>query len=760
MTSHDFTAIQDGPHAPARRTLGLTLPVYTLTIGLSAFLLFSVQPMFTKMVTPRLGGTPAVWSVAMVFFQSVLLLGYAYAHALTRWLEPRFGALLHIGLMGVVFAWVLPIALDPALGRPPNEGQALWLIGMFAASVGLPFFAVSANGPLLQAWFARTGHRHADDPYFLYGASNLGSFLALLAYPLVIEPTFALASQSKGWTYGFLLLGCSIALSALILAGSRAPAAALSDPPVARAPVGNRDRLIWIGLAFVPSALLVATTAHLSTDIAAVPLLWVVPLALFLLTFVVAFRSGGDGVHRLMLAGQPFILAILLLVKAAGSVSPFLVTVIVYLSFFFVSVTICHRELFLRRPEAGQLTQFYFMMSLGGVLGGAFASLLAPLVFTSILEFPLLVVGALMCRPDFVPALRRFGIARAAAAGAAAIVLFVMVDRNMIGLSGLPARAVLAVVLAFVAIVGLSRGRPLRLVFVAAVGFATIQAISTSGDLKQRSRSFFAVHAVYATPSGDGNYLAHGNTIHGAERLRDASGRMLTGRPQPASYFHPGGAYATAIGSIRAARGGALGRVAVVGLGMGSLACHARPGEAWDFYEIDPEVARIARDKALFRSLSACAPDAPVIFGDGRLTLGDAPPGYDLIVLDAFSSDSIPVHLITAEALRMYASRLAPGGAIIFNVSNRHMQLEHVVAGSAADAGLKTLARKDTDDPGDFAKTLNSRAAVAVVARDLPDLGAIAADDTWQRPEIPAGFRVWTDDFSNILDPLIRKLMR
>ncbi len=747
----------------------LALPVYTMTIFLSAFLLFGVQPMFTKMVMPILGGTPAVWSVAMVFFQSVLLLGYAYAHGLIRLCSPRVGAAVHLTLMAVVLMVGLPIALAGEWGSPPEQGQALWLIGVFAASVGLPFFAISANGPLLQAWFARTGHPHAGDPYFLYGASNIGSLLALLAYPFVIEQMLTLDRQSALWSSGFLALLIAIGASALFLrpgmvAGAAGKAAvAAQNPPEsgheqgASAGVTMKDRMAWIGLSLVPSALLVAATAHITTDIAAVPLLWVIPLALYLLTFSVAFRSGGQTMDRALKLAQPVLLAAIMASFSIAVSMPFYAVLALHLAFFTVSVVICHRELYARRPAVGDLTQFYFFMSLGGVIGGALTSLVAPLVFERLMEFAILTLAVLLCRADVRTRLGQFRPMAVGGALAVVLLLFALVDRNVIARGDFPVQPLVMLLILTMGLTIIWSARPVRLLISATICMLITLTVTTPPNLIERTRSFFAVHAIYKTPNGQGRYLEHGNTIHGAERWADASGAALATRPEPASYFHFGGAYHQGIEAARAARGGKFGKVAVVGLGMGSLACHSRPGETWEFFEIDPEVVRIARDKSLFRSFTECTPGAKVVVGDGRLTLAREAGGYDLIMLDAFSSASPPVHLVTKEAVAMYASKLSPGGVLIFNVSNRHMVLSHVVAGSAAASGLTTWNAKDKPGKGDFMTSLKTTVEVAVVAKSPDDVGAIARDAAWTQTEVPADFAIWTDDFSNILDPLRRK---
>lgn len=743
----------------------LLLPAYVATIFLSAFLLFSVQPMFTKMVTPVLGGSSAVWSVAMVFFQAMLLAGYAYAHALGRFATPRTALIVHLGLMLAAAAVALPIAFDPAWGRPPADGEALWLMKVFLVSVGLPFFIVSANGPLLQAWFSRSGHPQAADPYFLYGASNLGSFLALLAYPLALEPLLALKQQSLAWSHGFVALLLCIAIAAtcsLTTGGAQQVAQASPRANTAGATqTSPRQALVWALLGAVPSGLLVAVTAEITTDVAAVPLLWVVPLALYLLTFTLAFSERGARRHTLLLDLQPHLLAIFLFTRLffAGN---WWVIGVAEMTLFFVMAMVCHGEVYRRRPAADSLTAFYFFLSLGGVIGGAFASLAAPVLFNAIIEFPLLLLAAIACRPDVVAALRRFGLLRAAALGMALAAAFAwMFTTNW----RVPGR-IAGIDMTFVVLMGLilvlllSRTAPLRFLVVASGALMILTTISNSSGLIERARSFFAVHLVKHTPDGRGHVLLHGSSVHGAEWVRDAAGNRLMDRPEPASYFHRGGSYDRAVGSIRAAAGGQLKRVAVIGLGMGSLACMARPGESWSFFEIDPVVVRLARDQRLFRSLSVCTPDAEVAVGDGRLTVADAPGTFDLIIVDAFSSNSVPVHLLTVEALATYKAKLSKSGALIFNISNRHMALDAVVAGAAEANGLIVRHRRDPIGDKHYYETLISEAHVAVAASSTAAMGPLVADPSWLAAAPDPTTRVWTDDYSNILDPLRRGVAR
>ncbi|MDO8353006.1 MAG: class I SAM-dependent methyltransferase, partial [Aestuariivirga sp.] len=385
-------------------TLNRAAPaVFTMAIFTSAFLLFAIQPMFTKMILPQLGGSPGVWSVAMVFFQAVLLLGYLYAHLSTRYLPPRTAIYMHLGLLLVTFI-ALPISIASGLGKPPAEDQAFWLIGVFTFSVGLPFFAVAGNGPLLQAWFARTRHKDAGNPYFLYAASNLGSFAALLLYPLIFETTLRLPQQSLGWSIGFVALALMIAAAGYVLQLTMAePKLGVMQSRAVEGPSKRRvGEYIW--LSFIPSALLVAVTAHISTDIAPAPFLWVIPLALYLLTFVLIFRDRPLIPVKFVVHLVPALAGLVVLSKVAQF--NLILTCAIHLGFFFVAALMCHQRLYDRRPPAEHLTQFYLWMSFGGVLGGIFSGLIAPQIFDRILEYPILIGLVMLAHPAVLRASR------------------------------------------------------------------------------------------------------------------------------------------------------------------------------------------------------------------------------------------------------------------------------------------------------------------------------------------------------------------
>ncbi len=379
-----------------RATLRLTPLFYAATLFVSALLLFSIQPMFAKMVLPKLGGAPAVWSVAMVFFQTVLLGGYAYAHLLNRLLPPRWAAAFHLALLGVT-ATMLPIAIAAGWGAPPSEGTAFWLFGLFAVSIGLPFFALSASAPLLQSWFAGSGHKQAGNPYVLYAASNLGSFAALFAYPVIIEPFLTLKTQTAAWSIGFALLVILLTLVGLFAA--RAEPVAVQAEASDDVAISAAERMRWIALSAVPSGLVIAVTAYLTTDIAAAPFLWVVPLAIYLLTFVAVFRERPWIAHATVVRFAPFAVAPLAVSLIGGEKVFWLATIALNLTAFALLTLMCHGELYARRPSPRRLTEFYLCTSFGGVIGGAFAGLLAPQIFNGNYEYPILIALALLCTP-------------------------------------------------------------------------------------------------------------------------------------------------------------------------------------------------------------------------------------------------------------------------------------------------------------------------------------------------------------------------
>ena len=731
-------------------TLRLTPLLYAATLFVSALLLFSIQPMFARLVLPKLGGAPAVWSVAMVFFQTVLLGGYAYAHLLNRLLPPRWAAALHLALLGLT-ATMLPISIAAGWGAPPSEGTAFWLFGLFAVSIGLPFFALSASAPLLQSWFAGSGHKQAGNPYVLYAASNLGSFAALFAYPVIIEPFLTLGTQTAAWSIGFALLVILLTLAGLLAA--RAEPAAVQAEVRDDVAISAAGRMRWIALSAVPSGLVIGVTAYLTTDIAAAPFLWVVPLAIYLLTFVAVFRERPWIAHATVVRFAPFAVAPLAVSLIGGEKVFWLATIALNLTAFALLTLMCHGELYARRPSPRRLTEFYLCTSFGGVIGGAFAGLLAPLIFNGNYEYPILIALALLCTPGIFSGGIRSALREALpwlAAAAVLTLIWFLTRMQPPATLELPFQVLLALLAALMLF---QRQRPMRFFGLVILSFAVTGLWRPGIAPVETARSFFGVHKVAEIDDGRARLLYHGTTVHGAQWLRDADGTPVAGLPAPQTYYYFGGPFDQAISAARAAHGG-FDRVAIVGLGTGALACHRRGAERWTFFEIDPEVIRIARDPRRFEFLSRCAPEAAVVTGDARLTLEASSDRYDLIVLDAFSSDTVPVHLLTREAVAGYLSKLAPHGVIVLHISNRHLDLAPVVANVVQSLGLAAYLRED-DSSGDLMTTLKANARLVVLARAPADTGSVARDWTPLQPDRSSA--LWTDDYSNILGIMLRK---
>jgi hypothetical protein len=745
------------------------LGTYIAAVFLSALLLFSVQPMFTRMVLPRFGGSPSVWSVAMVFFQSMLLAGYAYAHMLAT-LQQRYAAVvIHLFVL-IAAGLTLPLAIAQGWGNPSGTAAAaFWLLGLFAVSIGLPFFALSANNPLLQAWFVGTGHHDAHDPYFLYAASNVGSFIALLSYPILFEPNFTLQMQNRLWSVGFLLSIALIGTCAVLMLRvphrvARLPA---ETKPTTRPGWTKIGR--WIFISAVPSGLLIAVTAYISTDVAAAPLLWVIPLSLYLLTWVLVFQRRPLIPHRITLLLQPAAVAGIMLLLFFPRWLALFFNLTLHLLAFFIIAMACHGELARSRPAPSHLTTFYVSLSFGGMVGGLFSGLVAPYAFSSVVEYPILAVLAVLCRPftqevwkpfsrwlwplapSYWPQLNR------AFWPIALIIALVLVVGSYRGFGFDDDTEFLTVVVLTLSVVSLALLRdPAKSAFTVALVFAMIWLYPTYGTYTETLRSFFGVHKIFESDDGRYRVLMHGSTIHGAQMIETENGEPVTGPPVPITYYHDKSAIYQVIRAVRERQHRPM-RVAVIGLGAGTLACHIAPGETWRFFEIDPTVIEIARDPKRFSFLSSCAPNSPIVLGDARLTFAQEPPhAYDLVIVDAYSSDAIPIHLATAEAMAIYKAKLAPHGVVMMHISNRHLELKSVVEGIAAANGLKTWIWSNADesyDDGNYIFTSD----VAISAESADDLGALARDQFWVLTAPDPAVRTWTDDYSNIAGAIWRR---
>jgi hypothetical protein len=722
--------------------------LFAATLSVSAFLLFSIEPMFTKMVLPLLGGAPTVWSIALVFFQATLLGGYTYAHLIVRRVPLGVGALIHLGTLAAAAA-MLPIALASGLGTPPKDNIAFWLIGLFAVSIGLPFAALATTAPLLQSWFAASGHSRASNPYVLYAASNLGSFAGLFAYPTLIEPLLPLHSQARMWSAGFAAFALLVSAAGLAVARQARPLA--NAAAAARIPA--HDKLCWVALAAIPAGLVIAVTSYVATDIASAPFLWVLPLAVYLLTFVATFRDRPWVAHATVARLVPFVVAPLSVGLLGGQRPYWPVLVAVNLAAFVLLALLCHGELYRRRPAPGHLTEFYLWTSLGGTLGGMFAAIVAPHLFTQVYEYPILIVAALLA----LPGVSDGGAGRAVVKTSPVLLLglLILVARFGLGIE-LPATAELPfqiLLVALVAVMLLQREQSARFIALVVLGFLLTGLWQPGFNRVAAVRSFFGVSQVIETTDGQFRLLYHGTTLHGAERIADATADVM---PEPLTYYYRGGPISDVIDAVRSLRG-SLRRVAVVGLGTGALACYRDRGEAWTFYEIDPAVVQIGRDPQLFTFISACAPDLPVVVGDARLTLAASTEKYDLIVLDAFSSDTIPAHLLTREAVEGYLNHLAGGGVIVMHISNRYMELADTVAAVGAAEGLGAFIKID-DRAQTSSPDYKMNAEVVALARRPEDVGDLGARPGWHQLRAEADVQPWTDDYSNILGAIIGRL--
>jgi spermidine synthase len=740
------------------------MAIFTLTMFISAALLFLVQPMFARMVLPLLGGTPNVWNTAVVFYQFVLLIGYTYAHVATTRLGVRRQAMLHVIFLLLPFL-MLPIAI-PQGWTPPTEANPIpWLLALLMVAVGLPFFIVSTTSPLLQLWFAGTDHPAARDPYFLYAASNLGSMLGLLSYPFLLEPTLRLYEQSNLWAAGYGVLAICMFACAAITWRLRASTPRINQPTSTlsggdSAKVTATRRLRWIVWAFIPSSLMLSVTTYLSADIASVPLLWIIPMAIYLLTFVLTFaRKPIFRQQSILRAFRPMLLAMLYIFLTGLThiwLAPF------HLVGFFIVSMACHGVLAQDRPPPKHLTEFYLWIAVGGALGGMFNALLAPILFDSVPEYQLVLALAalsLVRKKDISsdPIARRRDLGLPLALGlivSGMFLVLLLVGRKWnLNPQGVALVRALLALLPIVVLVGMSR-RPLRfglgitaLVLVSIV-FDAGPCAGNACEVVHAQRGFFGLHrVVYVQESGESyHWLLQGTTLHGTQNLDPAR------RQEPLAYFHRSGPIGHVFEALNEEQ--RLQEVAIVGLGVGSLACYSQPEQQWTFYEIDPLVTQTALDQRFFTYLSDCAPAAEIVLGDGRLSLATADEQrFDLIVLDAFNSDSIPVHLLSRESLALYLEKLAPHGLIAFNVSNRYLHTWRVAADLALDASLASMVQ--FHQVAEDEENLGSMPSIWVlVARNSEDFGKLASDTRWHKLEGEPVKDVWTDDYSSIISVL------
>ena len=693
----------------------IILLLYALAVFLSSFLLFLVQPIIAKQIVPWFGGSASVWSACLTFFQMVLLAGYAYSDLIQR-LRPPVQTSLHAALL-ILSLVSLPILASDAWKPSGDEAPLFRILGLLAITIGLPYFMLSTTGPLIQSWWAREQHdpQTAQRAYRLFALSNFGSLLGLLAYPFLIEPYVSTREQAWVWSSGYVVFTLLV-----IGVGLRAMRRPTAPPPVAMpggqdAPASGRpsleDHLLWFSMAGLATLLLLAISSHITQNVASIPFLWILPLSLYLLTFVIAFEGrGGRGWYSretLMLPALAIAGIMAWGLVADDGIMGIQEAVPLYLAGLFLICLFCHGELALSKPPARYLTRFYFMVALGGACGGLTVSLLAPLVAPLYWELPfgLLLVGLMA--------------------------IWVTVRQKSVAA---PTRTLFAV--------GAFASMACTTYYTA----EHVESLFYNNELA--SRNFYGTLRVnqvqYPDLEGPTRRLVHGVILHGLQNTDPALRRVAT------SYYGPDSGVGLAIDWFNRNRVHGA-RMGIVGLGVGTLAVYGRPQDHYRFYEINDAVIEIAREH--FTYLSDSQADQSFALGDARLQLErEAPQQFDLLVIDAFSSDAIPVHLITQEALAVYMRHLRPDGAVIFHVTNRYLRLSPVVQQLAHNAGLMAmlLSHQPEDDTG---RLLASTDYVLVTRNTLLMADAKIRDAQYMIEPID-GLRLWTDDFNNLLQVL------
>lgn len=733
------------------RRLSLIL-LFAVTLFCSASLMFVLQPMFGKILLPLLGGSPSVWNTCMVFYQTILFLGYLYAHLLSTRQTAHKQVLIHAAVILVSFL-ALPVAMPENAAPPTESNPTFWLLWTLFLAIGLPFFLVSTTAPLMQKWFANVGHHTSHDPYFLYAASNAGSLIALLGYPFLLEPNIGLDAQRADWSIGYVLLCLLIAGCAFALWKSQQQNPLVEESADSDAELNPLAKLHWLALAFVPSSLLLGLTNFISTDIASVPLLWIIPLTLYLLTFIIVFSKWHDAIHPWMVKLQPMILLPFIAYSFINpAIIPYWVNLGLHLIAFFIAVMVCHGELAKARPHTRHLTTYYLIMSFAGMLGGMFNTFVAPFVFNGVYEYPIMIVAALLLRPGLHVALAGDKLEWLKQA-LFPILLLIFGIAVYLGIDDLP-EFLDTIGVALLVLCGLLyafRDRPLTMALsTGIVIFFTMGLHGLLSNTLYQERTFFGVLSVRESiltneQSQPEKYreFYHGTTKHGAQRL--TAEHMLT----PLTYFSRPGP----IGQVFSVFDGVdqNWEIGVVGLGAGTLNCYAKPTQSWTFYELDPLVVEVASNPKYFTYISGCNPKVRMAVGDARLSLEKEPDQkFDLYVIDAFSSDSIPTHLLTREAIELYFKKLKPNGILALHITNRHLALKKVLADHAKQLHLDALLQEFVPQQE---IPLVAATDWVVMAKNPATLEPLRAEGLgkWQKLPITFGLKPWTDDFTNIV---------
>ncbi len=738
------------PKQPADRNFSLIF-LFSGTLFISATLMFVLQPLFGKLLLPLLGGSPAVWNTCMVFYQSILFFGYLYAHFLSSRFKPSRQILIHAVVI-LVSLIALPIALPENTIPPTDSNPTFWLMWTLFLAIGLPFFIVSATSPLLQKWFSSAGHHTSEDPYYLYVASNIGSMIALLSYPFLIEPNIGLDAQKSIWSMGYGLLCLLIIACAYTL--WRNQLSNTVETPISFEDVEDKEalplsrKLHWLALAFVPSSLLLGLTNFISTDIASAPLLWIIPLTLYLFTFILVFSKWADKIHPLMVSLQPILLLPFIAYSFVDPAAlPFWLNLILHLIAFFLAVMVCHGELAKNRPHTQHLTLFYLIMSFGGMLGGLFNSFVAPFIFNAVYEYPIMIVAAILLRPGLKTQ-------KLDCQALFPILLLCLGVSVYLFSDNLSQELIYSATNALILLAGLCyafRSRPLSLALLTGVIlFFTLGIQNLISNNIYKQRSFFGVLSVRQSvlineKNQPEKYheLFHGTTKHGAQRL--ASHLQTT----PQTYYSRPGP----MGQLFKVFDGENQNweIGAVGLGAGALACYAKNQQHWTYYEIDPLVIEIAKNSDYFTYLKRCSKNSTFKVGDARLSLADEHnQQFDLLIMDAFSSDSVPTHLLTREAMELYFTKLKPNGILTFHITNRHLELKKVISDHVKHLKLAALIQEFKPQKEIPLVIATDWVVMAKKAETLEPLRQSRLGN-WQKLPLYFDIKPWTDDFTNII---------
>ena len=668
--------------------------LYTVTIFLSALLLFSVQPMIAKMILPELGGSPAVWQTVMLFFQILLLAGYGYVHFTTTKLSLKWQIITHRLILICAFG-VLPFTMNAGTLFDRNIYPILWLFETLIYSVSIPFFILSTTAPILQKWFSLSSHSNAKNPYFLYSASNIGSLVALLSYPFLIEPLLILQNQTLSWSGLFVLFFIFIIYITTGVNTNNVPLKATDNPSISINPPTWTEKLTWCFLSFIPSSLMLGVTSHITTDIAAMPLLWVIPFALYLISFIVVFSKNMTG-YNLSKKLLPYavVVALLMLIfqeKINIMQCPTVLFVCMTLLCFLCIAIRYHGELVEKKPTAENLTYFYLCMSIGGALGGVFNALLAPVVFSDIYEYKIIVLlSAVLC-------IRKFKS---------------------------PTEYIILITPAF---------------FIIFLG----SFFYFNSDDVFRERNFFGVSRVAYNDKFKAKIYYHGTTNHGMQSTLEKY------RLKPMAYYSGINDFINLLPDDVKQK-----PMAITGLGVGTLTCYANQNQFVDIYEIDPVVIKIANNPDLFTYMRDCKGNKNIILGDARINLQKADDNrYGFMIMDAYSSDSLPVHLLTKEALAIYLTKLDDNGIIAFHISNRHLDLKPVLASFKEHFKLSAYIRSDMNVKKLTKHSLYTQNEWVILSKNPTIFDKIIPDDKW-KPLESSNQSMWTDNYSSIFSIL------